>query len=118
MIHMAHASRYHWSRVGTPVNEAIGEWQVSHVYAVLGRPEPAMYHAERCLGICKANDIGDFALAFAYEALARAAAVAGRPMDLRRNLLAAERAGRRIHEDEDREDFFRQLGTITGRRGR
>jgi len=116
MVHMAHASRYHWSRVGKPVNFAIGEWQVSHVYAVLRRPEPATYHAERCLAICKAHRVGDFALAFAYEALARSAAVAGRRADLRKYLAAADRAGRGIAEKEDRDEFFRQLATIATRR--
>jgi DNA-binding transcriptional MerR regulator len=31
MIHSAHASRYHWSKVGTGANLARGEWQVSRV---------------------------------------------------------------------------------------
>jgi hypothetical protein len=39
MIHMAHASRHLWAQVGEPVNLARGEWQVSRVYAVLGRVE-------------------------------------------------------------------------------
>src|SRR5436853_632320 len=47
MIHMAHASRYHWSVVGGSKEAAIGEWQISHVYALLRRPEPALYHAPR-----------------------------------------------------------------------
>ena len=47
MIHAAHASRYHWSQVGEPVNVAHGEWQCSHVYAALGRAEPALHHARR-----------------------------------------------------------------------
>src|SRR5256886_13518735 len=78
MIHMAHASRYHWVVVGGPKELAIGEWQISRVYAVLGRPEPALYHAQRALEICEANKIGDFPLAYAYEALARAFAIAGK----------------------------------------
>ena len=39
MIHAAHASRHHWGEVGTPVNVARGEWQISRVYATLGRGE-------------------------------------------------------------------------------
>ena len=77
MLHMAHASRYHWGQVGTAANLARGEWQCSHVYAVLGRAEPAAHHARRVLEICQANGIGDWDLGFAYEALARASAVAG-----------------------------------------
>ena len=49
MIHAAHASRHHWGEVGTPVNVARGEWQISRVYATLGRGEPALFHAQRCL---------------------------------------------------------------------
>jgi hypothetical protein len=77
MIHTAHASCYHWIQVGEPVNGVRGEWQCSRVYAVLGRAEPALFHAARALAMCEANGIGDFDLAFCYEALARAHAVAG-----------------------------------------
>jgi hypothetical protein len=79
MIHAAHASRYHWWRADAgPEHLARGEWQCSRVYAVLGRGEPALWHARRCLEMCEANGIGDWDLAFAYEALARLAR-RGRP---------------------------------------
>jgi DNA-binding transcriptional MerR regulator len=79
MLHAAHASRYHWGEVGEAVNLARGEWQVSRVYAVLRRGEPALYHARRCLEINEANPAGreDWELGSAYEAMARASAVAG-----------------------------------------
>jgi DNA-binding transcriptional MerR regulator len=79
MIHAAHASRFHWSRAdGTEaVNLARGEWQCSRVYAVLERGEPALWHARRCLAINEAVGRGDWDIAAAYEAMARASAVAG-----------------------------------------
>ena len=79
MIHSAHASRFHWSRAEgmEPVNLARGEWQCSRVYAVLGRAEPAVWHARRCLAINEANGQGDWDIASAYEAMARATGVAG-----------------------------------------
>jgi hypothetical protein len=49
MIHMAHASRFHWDNVGDDQNRAIGEWQVARVYSVLGHGESALFHARRCL---------------------------------------------------------------------
>jgi len=52
---------------------------VSRVYAVLGRAEPARHHAQRVLDVCLENGIGDWDLGFAYEALARAAAVVPDP---------------------------------------
>ena len=112
MIHAAHASRYHWGEVGTPVNLAIGEWQISHVYAVLDRPEPATYHAVRSLAMCKENGIDDFPLAFAYEALARADAVAGRKRDLRRHLGFAREVGSKIKDKKDRDLLFQDLKSI------
>ena len=79
MIHAAHASRFHWSRAEgcEPVNLARGEWQCSRVYAVLGRAEPALWHAARCLAINEANGSADWDIASAYEAMARATSVAG-----------------------------------------
>ena len=79
MIHSAHASRFHWGEVGVgePVNLARGEWQCSRVYAVLGRAEPALWHARRCLAINEANGGADWDIASAYEAMARAHLAAG-----------------------------------------
>jgi len=114
MIHMAHASRYHWSVVGEPVNFARGEWQISRVYSVLSRPEPARYHAARCLEICQQYGIGDFDIAFAYEALARAEAAAGNREESQKYILLAKSAGDLIAEKEDREVFFRDLASVPG----
>ena len=79
MIHSAHASRYHWGEVADrePVNLARGEWQCSRVYAVLGRAEPALWHARRCLAINEAHGSVDWDIASAYEAMARAYLAAG-----------------------------------------
>jgi DNA-binding transcriptional MerR regulator len=79
MIHSAHASRFHWRRAegSEPVNLARGEWQCSRVYAVLGRAEPALWHALRCLAINEAAGNTDWDIASAYEAMARSNAVAG-----------------------------------------
>ena len=78
MLHAAHASRYHWGEVGIAVNLARGEWLCSRVYAVLGRAEPALHHARRCIELHDANpDREDWDLAAANEAMARASFVAG-----------------------------------------
>ena len=113
MLHAAHASRHHWGKVGKPVNFARGEWQCSRVYAVLGRPEPALWHGRRCVALCEEHGIGDFDIAFGWEAIARAQSVAG-DRDA-----AAEAIGRArslaggISEDEDRELFESDLATIS-----
>jgi hypothetical protein len=115
MVHAAHASRHHWGKVGLPDNLAVGEWQISRVYAVLGRAEPALHHAERSLAICEEHGRGDVALAYAYEALARAHGLAGRWDDVERYRAFAEEAGVAIEEDEDRELLRSDLATLPAR---
>lgn len=116
MIHTAHASRYHWGQVptATPAHLARGEWQISRVYSVLGRAEPALHHAHRVADICQSNDIGDWDLAFAYEALARAHAVAGDAEQARLYTDRALAAAEDIAEEEDRDLVLADLETIPG----
>lgn len=112
MLHAAHASRFHWGKAGTAVNLARGEWQISRVYSVLNRAEPALYHAQRSLEICQENHIGDFDLAYAYEALARAYAIAGNAPESRRHIDLAQKAAQAIEEQDNRELFNSDLKTI------
>jgi hypothetical protein len=116
MIHTAHASRYHWGQVltATPVHLARGEWLISRVYAVLGRAEPALHHARRVLDLCQENGIGDFDLAFAHEALARAGAGAGDAGLARRHTDQALAAAGDITDGEDRDLLLADLETIPG----
>jgi hypothetical protein len=109
MMHAAHASRYHWGQIGTPIHRERGEWQISRVYAVLNRPQSALFHAQRCLDICQENDIGDFDIAFAHEAMARANAAAGNKPEFEKHHRLAKEAGEEIKGEEDRKVFFSEL---------
>jgi len=102
MVHAAHASRFMWEDVGEPVNHARGEWQIARVYAVVDRPEPALHHARRCLQIVEEHGVGDFDLACAYEALARAHATAGERDAAERYEAQGRDAAARIEDDDDR----------------
>ena len=116
MIHAAHASRYHWSLAGTTANLARGEWQCARVYSVLGRGEPALWHARRCLELSQAatgaGEAESWDMPAAYEAMARAHAVAGDRgaalewRDRAREAVAA------IPEAEDREPIEGDLATL------
>ena len=115
LVHCAHASAYHWMHGGgTVANRARSEWQCSRVYAVLGRAEPALHHARRCLELCEANtgEIEEFDLPFAYEALARAYAVAGDEAEARAWLARARAAGEMIVDEDDRVLLESDLATI------
>lgn len=108
MVHAAHASRYHWGVVGQPVLHARGEWQVSGVHYVLGRPEPALHHARRFIE----HGIGDLDIAFADEALARACAVAGDDTAAEHHLAHARVPSEAIADLDDREHGLEDIATV------
>jgi len=112
MLHAAHASRFHWGEVGAPVNLARGEWQVSRVYATLGRAEPALHHARRCLELCEASEVEEWDLPYAYEAIARAEGVAGKRTEAERYERLAREAAERVTDADDREHLLGDLATL------
>ncbi len=80
LIHTAHASRYHWGEIAdTPARLWRGEWMCSRVYAVLGRAEPALWHARRALALVDAGGaaVEEWDRPAVYEGMARASFVAG-----------------------------------------
>lgn len=116
MLHAAHASAYHWAEAPEcePKNRARSEWQVSRVYSVLGRAEPALHHAQRCLELCEANadNLEDWDLPFAHEALARAHAVGGNAAESREHVAKARELGANLADPEDREHLEEALADL------
>jgi hypothetical protein len=112
MIHSAHASRYHWGEIGEPVNLARGEWQCSRVYAVLGRSEPALWHARRCVAIYEANGIAGWDIASGYEAMARAWLTAGDRTEVAIWKAKAQAALDLVDDKDDREVIEGDLATL------
>jgi len=78
MLHLAHASRFHWGNVGTEREIAIGEWQCSYVYSLLGYGEPALAHAQASLRMSQSLPKPNFLMASATHALAFASFIIGR----------------------------------------
>jgi len=100
-LDMAHASRYHWKKIGEPINLARADYMISRVASAMGRAESALHHAKRCLEITKDTGIGDWDLAFAYEAMTRAYAVA---KDRKKFNEYMERTRKAISEIESKQD--------------
>ncbi len=115
-VHAAHASAYHWLHAAgaSAANRARSDWLCSHVYAVLGRPEPALHHAGRCLSLVEGapEEMEEFDLPSAYEALARANAVAGNAGEARRYLELGRAEAAKVTDAEDREHLESQLASI------
>jgi hypothetical protein len=112
----AHASAYHWLHAegATASNRARSHWLCSHVYAVVGRPEPALHHAERCLALVQhaPETMEEFDLPSAYEALARAHAAAGHSEEARRFLELGRAEAAKIADADDREHLESQLASV------
>ena len=114
LLHRAHASRYHWGEVGTAANRARGEWICSRVYTVLGRAEPALHHARRCLELVESHpaDVEEWDLPAAYEAFARAHSLAGELDEARRYVELGRQATSRIEDADDRAPLEADFATI------
>ena len=109
MLHLAHTSRYHWSLVGTPRNQAVGDWQTSRVYAALGEPTLSLQFAKSSLEIAKKNKLSD-ASSNAHEAMARAYAVANNKKLARTHLnKAIKMLESLIIDDDDRKIYLGQI---------
>ena len=108
MMHAAHASLYHWMQVGTVVNHQRGEWLIARVYSVLAMPTEALWHAQKCLTLTETHptQMADFDIAFAYEGIARAYAVANNHIKAKHFNELALQAGNAIADEEDRRIFF------------
>jgi hypothetical protein len=109
MLDAAHGSRHFWREFATPSNDAISEWQLSRVYALVGDGARSMAHAKRALSISRRSHLEAWQVAFAFEACARAAAVSGDRKAALANLARARQIGGMIDERDDRDHFFAQL---------
>jgi len=111
MIHAAHASCFHWLRVGTGLHHQRAEWLIARVYSELGLADAALRHAHRCQQLTEehAGLMEDFDPAYAYEAVARANALAGKQAEARKALELAEAAGQAIQDEESKLIFLSDL---------
>jgi len=117
LVDRAHASLFHWSEIGEAVNIARGHYLVSRAYVVAGNHLEALRHSTLSLNTCKENDIEDFDLAFAYEAMARAQQI-GRNFECQKLFMGlAKKAGEKIAAQKDRTVFFDVLKTVPGYKG-
>lgn len=112
MVHAAHASRFLWEDVGDDQNRSIGEWQVSRVYAVLGRAGPALHHGRLAQRFAERGGLGTFYLAYGHEAIARALAVAGDRAGADAALAQARALASQVADEDERNALLADLDTV------
>jgi len=78
MLRLSMASCWHWTQRPDCTNQqlSIGYWQISRIHSMLGRSIEARRYGELCLAASHDTSVAPFSLAYAYEALARASALA------------------------------------------
>jgi len=114
LVHCVHASCHHWRAAGTAAHRARGEGQCARVYSALGRAEPALHHAKRCLDLVRAGGEGfeDWDLASALEVMARAELLAGERAEAEEHLELARKELATVADPEDRAVIERQLAEL------
>ena len=112
MLHKAHTSCYLWREANKPLNNARGEWQVSRVYSILGEGKLALLHGKSSLALCLDNEIGDFDLAFGYEAVARAYQALGEKALCEENKQLGLSACEAIADNDDRDYTIRNFADL------
>lgn len=107
----AFASRWHWRQAGTGVHAQRGEWMLGRMWCEVGVPAAAAWHLKRTEALTQEHKTGlqDFDFAFVIALRARVAAIAGDLKTAASEYAAAEAAGRRLAEADDRAEFERQL---------
>jgi tetratricopeptide (TPR) repeat protein len=109
MLHLAHTARYHRSFVGTAKNFAIGDWQISRVYAALQEPRLALQFAKSSFEIMEKNNLVE-SLCTGYEGMARAYAVAKDYESARSYITKArEQLAKLTLDEEDRKIYSDQI---------
>jgi hypothetical protein len=113
MLYAAMASRYHWGIVGTPLNFARGEWQISRVYAILGKGKAALHHARKSEKLCLEHELGPFDLGFAYEARARAHAVSSETADQERYIGLALQTAEKVDMEANKTWLLKNINAVS-----
>lgn len=108
------ASIWHWTQRPdcTPQNLSIGYWQASRVHAISGLPDEARRFGNLCLENSQAEGVAPFALAYAYEALARAEAMAGNVTKRDEHIVEARKVMERMTDADMVKYLESDLATI------
>lgn len=112
MLAATFSQLYLWNKIGTDLNRARGEWQVSRVYALLKKTEECLFHAEQCLDYTEKAKLDGFDLVFAYESLARAYSLMDQKENYQKFYDLGVKALDQVEKKEDRDYCRSELDSI------
>ena len=114
MLRLALASHWHWTQRKDygPVNASVANWLVSRVFALMGQAGNARRFGLRSLEDIENEDAPPFYSGYAYEALARAEAVAGDKESMQAYLDQAHQAAAQVDDEDSKGWLLNDLDTI------
>lgn len=114
LIALGHASLWHWTQRSdcSAKNLSIAHWLLSRIYAVVGDVVQAQRYARSCLRISERGEVEPMFMGYAYEALARAAQLAGDRNAAQRFLQVGAELADKIEEEDDRKLLKTDLDAI------
>ncbi len=112
MLDVAHASAWHWSKVGTAHNTALADMLLAQVHALVGDGAPAMRHAEAMFAYFGARESEPWEIAFAHAVLAHAAHAAHDDARHRQHYATASDLGAALANVEERAIFDATFRTV------
>jgi hypothetical protein len=112
LVLLNQASLYHWSQRPDNDNKSmsIGYWQASRIQSLLGNAAEAKRYADICLEYSR--ELQPFYLGYAYEALARAAKLAGDKAGFEKFKAEALKQAGLVSSQEDRDALLKDLAGI------
>lgn len=112
MIQLNQASLWHWTQRDdcTDQNMSIGYWQTSRIYALLSQADSARRYG--LLSLEYSRESGPFYIGYAFEALARAEAVAGNDTEKNEYLVKARKLAKTITKPNEKKYLMDDLATI------
>lgn len=113
MLLLAMTSLWHWTQRAdcTSKHLSVGHWQVSRVHAIRGDGLNARRNAERSLRF--AEDASEFFIAYAHEALSRAALVLADHAEARKQLSQARLLAESLSDGQDKQMLMMDLEGIS-----
>jgi hypothetical protein len=112
LLHAAHASAWHWARVGTELNGARAQMLLGMAHALAGDGSLALRYAMSAFNYFNEHEAPDWEQAFAHAVLAAAAAAAGDPGLHAEHYAEAARLDDAIADPEDRAVFLRSFTQV------
>jgi hypothetical protein len=114
MIRLSLASTWHWKQRDdcTQVNLSVSFWQTSRIYSILEQVDNARRYARLCLNASQGEDVAQFYLGYAYEALARAESLVVNTAQMEQYLNQARNIAAAMSDSDEKEMLLDDLAAI------